>query len=179
MSRLAANTQTFSRLIESIRQAHDELAAQASKAINISLTLRNWLIGCYIEEYERNGKDRADYGDRLMEALAAQLSAQGIARCDRRELYRYRQFYLIYPQIRESLTPQFTSAVDQLSAGSKNAESNATVESPAPQSAISGATLIAKLSFTHLAELIAIEVPANRAFYEVECIQGNWSVREL
>ncbi len=34
-----------------------------------------------------------------MDRLAEILTAQGVSRCDRRELYRYRQFYLTYPQI--------------------------------------------------------------------------------
>ena len=36
-----------------------------SRAVNISLTLRNWLIGCYIAEYELNGEDRAAYGEKV------------------------------------------------------------------------------------------------------------------
>lgn len=56
----------FERLVDVIRQVHDELSAQASRAVNGSLTLRNWLIGLYVEEYERQGVDRVDYGDKLM-----------------------------------------------------------------------------------------------------------------
>lgn len=52
-------------------------------------------------------EDRAKYGDRLMDTLAETLTKQGVSRCDWRELYRYRQFYLMYPQIVEALTPQF------------------------------------------------------------------------
>jgi predicted nuclease of restriction endonuclease-like (RecB) superfamily len=44
---------------------------------------------------------------------------------------------------------------------------------------IGGKTLISRLSFTHLVELIALDDATKRAFYEVECIRGNWSVREL
>ena len=40
-------------------------------------------------------------------------------------------------------------------------------------------TLINRLSYTHLIELISIDNPLKRAFYEIECIKGNWSVREL
>ena len=47
------------------------------------------------------------------------------------------------------------------------------------QSVLDSRTLIARLSFSHIAELIAIDNPTHRAFYEVECIRGNWSVREL
>jgi len=41
---------SFEKLVGFIRHVHDELAAQAGRAVNLSLTLRNWLIGCYIAE---------------------------------------------------------------------------------------------------------------------------------
>ena len=31
--------------------------------------MRNWLIGYYIVEYEQNGKDRAEYGAKLLKKL--------------------------------------------------------------------------------------------------------------
>lgn len=40
------------RLVETLAQAHGALEAQAAKAVNTSLTLRNWLFGYYIREYE-------------------------------------------------------------------------------------------------------------------------------
>jgi len=39
--------------------------------------------------------------------------------------------------------------------------------------------LISSLSFSHLVELIKIEDSHKRAFYELECAKGVWSVREL
>jgi hypothetical protein len=100
---------TFSTLISSIQLVHGEMAAQASKAVNIRLTLRNWIIGFYISEYELRGVGRAEYGDRLITELAIQLQAKGMERCDRRELYRYKLFHDTYPQIVESVTPQLLS----------------------------------------------------------------------
>ena len=47
------------------------------------------------------------------------------------------------------------------------------------QLATSGNQLIQQISFTHFAELIELEDPLKRAFYERECIRGHWSVREL
>jgi len=41
------------------------------------------------------------------------------------------------------------------------------------------AKTLTKLSYSHLEELIKIENPLKRAFYEVECINGVWSTREL
>ncbi len=160
----------FGQLVSSIRDVDSELAAQASRAVNVSLTLRNWMIGLHVEEYDRQGVDRAEYGDKLMDRLADSLIQQGVSRCERRELYRYRQFYLAYPQIVESLTPQLRAICDALAVGKVGA---------APQLRINGKTLISRLSFTHIVELLNLENVTQRSFYEVECIQGNWSVREL
>ena len=59
----------FNNLVEIIQQIHKELAQQASYAVNVSLTLRNWMIGGYIHKYELLGSDRAKYGDKLIEKL--------------------------------------------------------------------------------------------------------------
>ena len=165
---------TFAQLVRFICSAHENLSAQAAAAVNISLTIRNWVIGYYIEEYERAGIGRARYGDKLMDALAAALSKHGLTRCDRRELYRYRRFYLTYPQIVEAVTPQ-------LSVSRKAAFQIARrkVETLSPQFTISGKDLIERLSFSHLTELIEFDDQFKRVFYEHECIRGSWSVREL
>jgi predicted nuclease of restriction endonuclease-like (RecB) superfamily len=174
--------QTFEHLVSAIRQVHDEMTVQASRAVNASLTLRNWLIGFHVEEYERRGVDRAEYGDKLMDALADRLTQVGVSRCDRREIYRYRQFYLTYPQIVESVTPQLQSFLGRSHLSGAPAAIPATVKTiveSAPQSRIDGKTLISRLSFTHIVELLNLDDATKRAFYEMECIQGNWSVREL
>lgn len=163
---IALEALSFGELVTAIRHVNDELTAQATRAVNTSLTLRNWLIGYYVEAYERRGADRAQYGEKMMEKLAESLTQQGMSRCDRREIYRYRQFYLTYPQIVESLPPQFAPVLE-------------TVESRPPQSRTDGKTLISSLSFTHIVELLNLESVAQRGFYEAQCIEGNWSVREL
>jgi hypothetical protein len=176
---------TFAELVSSIRQAHDLFSAQASKAVNISLTLRNWSIGYYIERYERLGVDRAKYGERLMDDLSETLRKLGLSRCDRRELYRYRQFYLTYPQIVEAAAPQLTAVLQNkkqwqlLTVKTKQKIAGSIVESLTPQLTNSGQTLLSRLSFTHFAELLEIQDSLKRVFYEVESIRGNWSVREL
>jgi len=44
---------------------------------------------------------------------------------------------------------------------------------------VTGQILLERLSYTHLELLMAIADPLKRAFYEIECIRGNWSVRTL
>ena len=52
-------------------------------------------------------------------------------------------------------------------------------DSASPESGLSASLLINRLSFTHFRLLLEIDDPLKRAFYEVESIKGNWSVREL
>ena len=177
MKKSPLKTDTFATLIQSISKVHQELAARAGKAINISLTIRNWLIGHYIAEYEQQGKDRADYGAALLARLSDELTRLNIPRSSERELRRYRLFYSTYPQIRESLPPELNKQL--LSHVNPGVGDSRIEDEPNPQSCIDGTTLVSKLSFTHIAELIALDDHTKRAFYEIECMRGNWSVREL
>lgn len=103
---MEADRFSFEQLNSSIKQAHEELREQAGRAVNTSLTLRNWLIGFYISNHEQHGEDRAEYGANLLEKLSHSLADKAISRCEQRELRRYRQFYQTYPQIRDSLSPE-------------------------------------------------------------------------
>lgn len=96
---MSTHTLDFPGLVAAIRQANDALAEQASRAVNVSLTLRNWFIGYYIAEFELQGADRANYGDRLLDELALALRGQAVSNCGRRQLYAYLAFYRTYPQI--------------------------------------------------------------------------------
>ena len=183
---MSSDGANFAGLVASIARTHALFAAQASKAINVSLTLRNWLIGHHIAEYELQGADRADYGGRLLERLAQRLGEAGLRRIDARELRRFRQFYGAYPQIREAVTPVLAALPAAQRVGLPEIRESVTPESesvvPAAISAASALgprQLLERLSFTHFAELVQIDVPLKRLFYEVEILRGNWSVREL
>jgi hypothetical protein len=89
---------TFSDLSESIIQTHQSAQNSAVKAVNQMATLRNWLIGCYIVEYEQKGSDRGKYGDRLLKRLEERVNTKGL----NETLFRNsRTFYKLYPQIGE------------------------------------------------------------------------------
>ncbi len=173
----------FESLIVSIVQIHQQAQEFAAKAVNVGLTLRNWFIGHRIVEFEQNGADRAAYGERLLPALAKRLAAAGLKRVDTRELRRFRLLYTIYPQIRETVTPELlarasASALQTL----LNSPSQAKRESVTPESPMvktASPQLIQSLSFSHLSELLELPDDTQRRFYEIECIRGNWSVREL
>ena len=58
------------------RQIQNTLQAQAEHAVNLALTSRNWLMGCYIVEFEQNGEDRAAYGEQLLKKLEQRLKTK-------------------------------------------------------------------------------------------------------
>ena len=96
----------FSSLISTICQTHDFLNIHAVKTVNICLTLRNFLFGYYIVEYEQKGNDRAKYGKKLLENISKELSKKGLKNISAAELSRFRQFYSVYPQILGTLSQE-------------------------------------------------------------------------
>lgn len=185
MSFEAAPAIDFTTLVAAFRQTDAALADQAAKAVNLSLTLRNWCFGAYLAEFEQHGADRAQYGARLMEAVSTRLTQAGMAGVAPRSLRQYRQFYMAYPGIwqtasAKSLHPLLPEPIRQtLSAkwpGLQIREA-ATPESGLPT--MPAQALLERLSFSHFAELLQLDDPAQRSFYEVESLRGHWSVREL
>jgi hypothetical protein len=90
----------FSQLTTNISKTSDSLRSQAGKAINHFLTVRNWLIGFYIVEFEQKGEDRAQYGEKLLESIAEVLNESSLSY---RNLRLYRQFFLTYPQLNQPI----------------------------------------------------------------------------
>lgn len=173
----------FDLLLNTIQQTHTIFQQNAVKAINMSLTIRNWLIGYYIVEFEQNGEDRAKYGDKLIPNLVSELNSKSLSF---RNLNLFRQFYLLYPQIVQTLSAQLEQLqhssnfpiMQSVSAELENQET-VVIKTAEKRLEIPPQKLITNLSFSHLVELFPIKDPLQRLFYEMECIKGTWSVREL
>ncbi len=172
----------FKYLIDSIQQTHTALVESTNRAINTNLTIRNWLIGFYIAEFEQKGEDRAKYGEKLLQKLAESLKQNSFSF---RNLQLFRQFYNVYPQIMQSVIAQFSNSNDSTLISIKNQllkigkSSIIQFKDERDVVGISLDTLISKLSFTHLVQLFSINNLPKRSFYEIECIKGSWSVAEL
>jgi predicted nuclease of restriction endonuclease-like (RecB) superfamily len=162
----------FNNLVESIRKINIEFSIQAKKAVNTSLTLRNWFIGGFISNYELNGSDRAKYGENLLTNLDKKL--KNISNCNRRQLYDYLQFYRVYPQIVRSVSAQL-----QVTLPEGVTDIVQKVPTASALSSVNSEQLLSKLSYSMFKLLVPIEDDTKRSFYEIECINGNWSVREL
>jgi len=163
----------FTFLIDNIYQTHEYLSTHAVKSVNVCLTLRNFLFGYYIVEYEQKGSDKAKYGGKLLENISKELSIKGLKNVSAAELSRFRQFYLVYPQILGTLSQESLNIPKQI-LGTLSQELQ-TVD----YLSIDPAILITNIPFSHISELLKIDDPLKRLFYEIETIKGVWSVREL
>ncbi|NML37176.1 DUF1016 domain-containing protein [Chitinophaga sp. G-6-1-13] len=179
----------FKQLLASIQTTHNHFQEVAAKAINRSLTIRNWIMGYYIFEYEQKGEDRAKYGERLLTEIAQKLPDLKLSITS---LKLCRQFYLYYPQILEiakeelrknnmrigqTVSDQFLLIDKQQHEINSNTNKNIYILSTHLQ--LPAERLINNLSFSHIVTLLILDNPLKRVFYEHECIKGNWGVREL
>lgn len=159
----------FDQLINTIESVHVELSTRAVKQVDYLMTIRNWVIGYYIVEFEQNGEDRADYGSRLLIRVSEQFKGKQIVGFSDRNLRLFRQFYLTYPQIWQTVSAKFNG----LLLPSK------TPDWLEDNLMLPAETLINTLSFSHFIELLRLDADLKRRFYEIEIVKNAWSVREL
>ena len=181
------NTHSFDELTKIIRDTHDAAQTTAVKAINRMQTMRNWLYGYYIIEFEQHGKDRAEYGTQLLKRLEERVNRKGLTET----LFKNsRKFYRLYPQMVENIIGVISPTVSDKLLESKDAsglcdtqmtENEQIEKSPTVSDGFrtTGQMIISRLSFSHIVEIMTVDDPLARYFYEQECIKCTWSVREL
>ena len=181
------NTHSFDELTKIIRDTHDAAQTTAVKAINRMQTMRNWLYGYYIIEFEQHGKDRAEYGTQLLKRLEERVNRKGLTET----LFKNsRKFYRLYPQMVENIIGVISPTVSDKLLESKDAsglcdtqmtENEHVEKSPTVSDGFrtTGQMIISRLSFSHIVEIMTVDDPLARYFYEQECIKCTWSVREL
>jgi predicted nuclease of restriction endonuclease-like (RecB) superfamily len=169
------------QLVTAIASAHEALRNQAAQSVNAALTVRNWLIGHYIVEFEQKGEDRASYGDCLLETLEKRLGKKNIKGLSVTSLGLFRQFYFTYPQISQTVSGEFKNRFNDLFMFSLIPSSKILTISQTASGGLAVAPhlLVERLSFSHFIELLKVEEPLKRVFYESQAIKGTWSVREL
>lgn len=212
----------YSALVKAISQVNTQMVGRVATVANQALVLRNWMVGAYVVEFEQNGADRAKYGARLLDMLAADLQAKGVKGLGIRTLRDCRTFFSAYPEIRQAALAELTgqagsSPIRQALlaefvpsdrggvTNSRNAldfPTSAWKIQPPVRRAKDGEDLVtageqirhpvvgelptplqtnqlARISWAHFIELIRIDDPWKRAFYENEIIKGHWSQRQL
>lgn len=144
-------------------------------AINVAEVYTKYEIGHHIIENEQQGKARAEYGKGVLKELSARLTERFGDGWSYPTMKNIRQFYLIYSKRLNSVAPIEDEKAKQCLS---NFKKEITTKS---------ATLLQKsddnisfsLSWSHYLVLMRVENPDARSFYEIECVQQQWSVRQL
>jgi predicted nuclease of restriction endonuclease-like (RecB) superfamily len=179
---------SYANLLDGIGGLLESARRASVRAVNAFMTATYWEIGRRIVEHEQGGRDKAKYGDAVIDRLAKDLTERFGRGFGRRNVFQMRAFYLACPR------PALPSGGDAALPARKVQTASALSEAPAPNQAIVQ-TLSAQSSLVMpLAELTrAFPLPWSHyvllmsrsrspeafAFYQTEALRGGWSVRQL
>ena len=94
---LADEAQTFDGLIDAIESTMERARNAAARHVCIDQVLAYWNNGRLIVEYEQNGRDRAEYGDKTLVRLSKRLTERLGRGFSRSNLQYMRLLYLKHP----------------------------------------------------------------------------------
>ena len=160
------STKLYSGLMTNIGHILEQGRRQAVVSVNTILLRTYWQIGKEIVEYEQKGKEKSEYGSKLLDCLSKDLRLRYGKGFSRSNIGYMRLLYIKYPII-QTVSGQFKRSEKWQIASTK-------LNTPQISQAVSD-----QLTWSHYTELLDISDDNSRAFYEKQCILENWSVREL
>lgn len=181
----------FKNLSETLLTLNKVFEEATAKAINRNITARNWLTGFYIVHYEQNGKDRAEYGEKIIRKLAERLNKSSFSY---RNLQLYKQFYLEFKvlekPIKDFVLNEFRaeenlilnanlSLIEEPSELTADCANSVCTIQNKKEISIPAELLFKNISYSHFTLIMGVENPLARTFYELETIKGVWTFREL
>lgn len=141
---------------------------QAARAINSVLVATYWELGRRIVEFEQAGKERAGYGEQLLQRLSSDLGRRFGRGFSVDNLESMRLFYLTYmePAISETVSRKWAAP-----------EKSGTRSRIFP---LDDLMVAFPLSWSHYVLLTRrCRSDEARHFYHAEALRGGWSVRQL
>jgi len=157
----------YSKLFGNIFLLLEEARRKTVRQINTVMVETYWRVGRLIVEEEQEGKERAEYGEYLIQRLSKDLTLKFGRGFSVDNLERMRKFYILYPtnMISETLSRKFEKSATL----SRKLSIRQTVSAKSEH----------VLSWSHYCEFLSVEDEKTRSFYQIEAVKNNWSVREL
>ena len=93
---LKVATKSESKFLDEIAQLVQNARNAANSAVSSIIVVTNWNIGRRIVEQEQKGKNRAAYGDRLVELISEDLTRKFGDGYGKRNVQYFRKFYLLF-----------------------------------------------------------------------------------
>lgn len=162
-----ARPESYAAILTEVVDLLETARRTSVRAVNAVMASTYWRIGRRIVESEMRGKHRADYGERLIDRLSADLTVRFGRGFSRRAVYQMRAFYRNYPPIVQS--PSAQSAHEPV---------QAIVQSTIAQASPANVPLF-PLPWSHYVHLLSVDNPHARQFYETEALRGGWTVKQL
>lgn len=149
-------------LLDKVSGLIEQARTYVKTSVNTAEVYTKYYIGKYIVEYEQEGNVRAQYGKQVLQELSKNLTARFGMGWSYPNLKNIKQFYLTYKKRLNT---------DVSVVGKKANQWLANLESSGYQ--------CFKLSWSHYLILMRVENSDARSFYEIECVQQQWSKRQL
>jgi len=175
----------FERISDLIEQARRRVMT----SVNIAEVYTKYSIGQYIVEEEQQGNARAEYGKQVLKELSVRLTERFGDGWSVETLDKCRKFYRVYSSMQISSTMQtkleFVNSVDEIENDKQclSNQSEMANQCLANLNWVNGDYQILTpkftLSWSHYLILMRVDNPDARSFYEIECAQQQWSVRQL
>ncbi|MBQ7208834.1 MAG: DUF1016 family protein [Lentisphaeria bacterium] len=165
------DTKKTDALFEKIAELIEQARRHVVSTVNAAEVYTKYRIGQYIVEDEQKGRNRAEYGQRVLKNLSKRLTERFGAGWSLETLKNCRFFYGVY-----SSRPIGSTALTRLPAAKKV---NGVDPIPPTKMRTNDRSPAFCLSWSHYLILMRIENPDERSFYEIECARQQWSVRQL
>lgn len=172
-------TRTYSNLVERIAEILNQARTKVVIEINRTQVLAYWEIGREIVEFEQHGKSRANYGEEILQRLSVDMTARFGRGFSAENLRLMRKFYVTYQKSKTLSWKSEDEKFQTLSGKSLERQKSQTSSGKSRISQTPSVKFEPMLSWSHYCELLKVDEPLARSFYEQEAIQNNWSVREL
>lgn len=149
------NLDFYNKIVVLLKNARKK----AVQTVNTTMVYTYFEIGRIIVDEEQKGKERAEYGKKILKKLSQKLNKEFGRGFSVDNLENMRKFYLTY-SISETLSRK--SVKEKSETVSRKFED-----------------VDFQLSWSHYLFLMKIDNLDERKFYEIEAINNNWSLREL
>jgi len=152
----------YDSILGEISHVIDAARKSAARSVNCIMTAAYWLIGRRIVESEQKGETRAEYGDELIQRLAADLAARYGKGYSVRNVWQMKAFYLAWPILQKP---------------SAESESQGILQTLSAEFSLPSIASSFPLPWSAYVRLLAVRNEDARRFYETEALRGGWSVR--
>ena len=161
-------------LFERVSVLIEEARKRVVTTVNIAEVYTKYNIGQYIVEDEQQGEYRAQYGKQVLKGLSEHLTQRFGGGWSYETLVTCKKFFIVYSNSANTVYRIPGKNDKHCMSNSKTAIDTTLL----PKQKVINEPVFT-LSWSHYLILMRIENADARRFYEIECAQQQWSVRQL